>query len=160
MKKNKIIQLIICILIPLLVGGISGFITADETQNGIWFKSLNKPSYNPPDYVFGPVWSILYILMGISLFSVWNNSEGTLRKKAITLFAIQLFFNFWWSILFFHFHFVLASVIDIVILWFCILWMILLFHRIKPMAAYLQIPYIAWVSFASMLDISIWLLNP
>lgn len=160
MKRNRTIQLIICILIPLVVGGISGYITSGEVQNGMWFKALHKPSYNPPNYVFGPVWSALYILMGISLYLVWINSYGFLRKKAITLFGIQLFFNFWWSILFFHFHFIRASVIDIVILWFCILWMIMIFHRIKPIASYLQIPYIAWVSFASMLDISIWLLNP
>lgn len=158
MKAKRIIQLITCILIPLFIGGISGYLTADES-NGTWYTSLNKPSFNPPNKVFGPVWSVLYILMGISLYLVWINSNGGLRKKAITLFGIQLFLNFWWSILFFHFHFILASVIDIVVLWFCILWMILVFHQIKPISGYLQVPYIIWVSFASMLNISIWLLN-
>jgi benzodiazapine receptor len=159
MKGRKIVQLIICLLIPLMVGGISGYITADETRDGTWYSSLNKPSFNPPNFVFAPVWTVLYLLMGVSLYMVWNNSTGNLRKKVITIFAIQLFFNFCWSILFFYFHLILASVVDIVLLWFCILWMIFIFHRIKPVAGYLQIPYIIWVSFASMLDISIWLLN-
>lgn len=159
MKGKKIIQLIICILIPLLIGSISGFITADETQNGTWYSALNKPSFNPPNEVFGPVWTILYILMGISLYLVWINGTGAIRKRALLLFGLQLLFNFCWSILFFHFHLIFISVIDIVLLWFTLLWMILTFHSIKPLAGYFQIPYIAWVSFASMLDISIWLLN-
>ncbi len=159
MNKKNILQLISCILIPLLIGGVSGYITRNEVGDGAWFNSLIKPSFNPPNAVFGPVWTALYILMGISSYLIWSNSNGEKRKKAMLIFGLQLFLNFWWSILFFYFHQLLFSVIDIVVLWGCILWMIVVFKKIKPLAAYLQLPYLAWVTFASVLDISIWLLN-
>lgn len=159
MKGKKILQLIICVLIPVTIGAISGFVTRNEMGMGTWFESLVKPSFNPPNYVFGPVWTTLYILMGISLYFIWTSSEGYSRKKAVFIFGFQLFFNFWWSILFFKFHMILASVVDIAALWICIIWMILEFRKIKPVAAYLQVPYLLWVSFATVLDGSIWLLN-
>jgi benzodiazapine receptor len=158
MNGKKIAQLIICILIPLAIGAISGFITRNEMENGGWFDSLIKPSFNPPNAVFAPVWTTLYILMGISLCMIWNATDD-IREKALLIFSLQLFFNFWWSILFFHFHLLLASVIDILALWICIIWMIVAFRKIKPVAGYLQLPYLAWVSFASLLNISIWMLN-
>lgn len=159
MKGKKIIQLIVCILIPIAIGAISGFITRNEMGTGTWFESLVKPSFNPPNYVFGPVWTTLYSLMGISLYFIWTSNEGYIRRKAIFIFGFQLFFNFWWSILFFKFHMILASVVDIAALWICIIWMIVEFRKIKPVAAYLQVPYLLWVSFATVLDGSIWLLN-
>jgi benzodiazapine receptor len=158
MKVKKTMQLITCILIPIAIGAISGFITRNEMGKGGWFDSLLKPSFNPPNVVFGPVWITLYTLMGISLYMVWTINNNN-RKKALLIFCLQLFFNFWWSILFFYFHLLFASVIDILALWICIVWMIVVFKRIKPIAAYLQLPYLAWVSFASVLDISIWMLN-
>ena len=159
MKWKNTFQLIVCILIPLLIGGLSGFITRNEMGNGTWFGSLVKPSFNPPNYVFGPVWTTLYILMGISLYLVWTNSVDYIRKKAVFIFGLQLFFNFWWSILFFKFHMLAASVADILALWITIIWMIREFKKIKSITAYLQFPYLAWVSFASVLNASIWLLN-
>jgi benzodiazapine receptor len=158
MKGKKIGLFIICILIPIAIGAISGFITRNEMGNGGWFDSLTKPSFNPPNAVFGPVWTTLYLLMGISLYLIWNTPDNN-RTKALFIFALQLFFNFWWSLLFFYFHLLFASVIDIIALWICIIWMIIVFKRMKPLAAYLQLPYLAWVSFASALDISIWMLN-
>lgn len=158
MKGKKIVRLIICILIPIAIGTIAGLITRDEMENGGWFDSLIKPSFNPPNAVFGPVWTTLYTLMGISLYLIWNVNDNN-REKALLIFGLQLFFNFWWSILFFHFHLLLASVIDILVLWISIIWMIVAFKRIKPAAGYLQLPYLIWVCFASVLDISIWLLN-
>jgi benzodiazapine receptor len=159
MKGKKVIQLIICILIPLLTGGIAGFITRNEMVNSGWFDLLNKPSFNPPDAVFGPVWTILYLLMGISLYMIWDSAANDHRKKALLVFGLQLFLNFCWSILFFYLHMVFGSVINILVLWICIIWMIISFKRIKPVAGYLQLPYLAWVSFASVLDISIFIIN-
>jgi benzodiazapine receptor len=156
MKGKKIILFIVSILIPLAIGSISGLITRNEMEQGGWFDSLLKPSFNPPNTVFAPVWITLYTLMGISLYLIWNGAEG---KKGLIIFGVQLFFNFWWSILFFHFHLLLASVIDIILLWVCIIWMILAFKEIKPVAGYLQLPYLVWVSFAGVLNISIWMLN-
>jgi benzodiazapine receptor len=158
MKAKKIGQLISCILIPIVIGGTSGFITRNEIRNGSWFDLLLKPTFNPPNLVFGPVWTTLYILMGISLYLIWNTNDEN-RKKALFIFGLQLFFNFWWSMLFFYFHLLFASVIDILALWICIIWMIVVFKKIKPAAAYLQLPYLAWITFAMALDVSIWMLN-
>lgn len=157
-NKKTIVPLITCLLIPLAVGAISGFATAREV-NGSWFMSLEKPWFNPPNYLFAPVWTTLYVLMGISLYFVWRAGFHYLRKRALLIFGAQLLLNFAWSILFFTAHAILLSVIDIVILWFMIVWMIVLNWKIRPLAGYLQLPYLLWVSFASALDISIWALN-
>lgn len=159
MKGKKIAHLLICMLIPVIVGGIAGFITRNEIGTGGWFSSLIKPSFNPPNALFGPVWTILYLLMGISLYMIWSDSATPQRKEALLIFSLQLFFNFCWSILFFNLHLIFASVINILVLWGCIIWMILAFKKIKPVAGYLQLPYLLWVTFASVLDISIWKLN-
>ena len=160
MKLNiqTILKLIFSLALPLAIGGISGYLVRNE-MNGEWFSTLAKPSFNPPSYLFGPVWTALYILMGVSMFLIWNTPKTELRQKALAIFGIQLFFNFWWSILFFSFHTVFLSLIDILIMWFLIIYMISLFKKIKPVAAYLQIPYLLWVSFATVLNISIWYLN-
>jgi len=157
-KPNKIIKLIFSLVLPLLVGGASGYLVRNQMSGG-WFNTLAKPAFNPPGYLFGPVWTALYILMGVSMFLIWNSPKTELRKKALIIFAVQLFFNFWWSILFFSLHTILLSVIDIVLMWFLIIFMITLFKKIKPVAAYLQIPYLLWVTFATVLNISIYFLN-
>jgi len=157
-SKNKIAKLILSLVLPLAIGGVSGYLVRNE-MNGDWFNTLAKPSFNPPGYLFGPVWTALYILMGISMFLIWNTPKTELRQKALTAFGVQLFFNFWWSILFFSFHTIFLSVVDILVMWFLIIYMITLFKKIKPIAAYLQIPYFLWVTFASVLNISIWFLN-
>ena len=158
MKKQTFLKLLISITTPIIIGGMSGFFTMNEV-NGLWFTTLVKPSFNPPNYLFGPVWTLLYTLMGISLFMVWNTPKSNLRNRAITIFCLQLFLNFWWSILFFKFHLLLISVIDIIVLWALISYMIISFSKVKPVAAYIQIPYLLWVSFATVLNISIWYLN-
>lgn len=159
MKNKKNLSFLICLLIPLIVGSFSGFITRYEVD-GTWFNLLKKPSFNPPNWVFAPVWTTLYTLMGISLYIIWMNSFGEIRKKAVFVFSLQLLLNFLWSILFFYSHLILYGLFDIILLWICICWMIIKFTGIKPIAAYLQIPYLAWVGFASALNISILLLNP
>ena len=157
-KINKIPKLIFGLVLPLAIGGLSGYLVRNEMDGG-WFTTLAKPSFNPPGYLFGPVWTALYLLMGISMFIIWNTPKTELRQKALMVFGIQLFFNFWWSILFFSFHTIFLSVIDILVMWFLIVYMISLFKKIKPVAAYLQIPYLLWVTFATVLNISIWYLN-
>lgn len=154
---KNILAFIICLLIPMAIGGLSGYITVSEIET--WFSNLNKPSFNPPNQLFGPVWTSLYALMGISLFLLWKSPKSLERKNAIIIFFVQLFFNFWWSIIFFSFHLLFLAVIDIVLLWLLIIYMIIVFKRVKPVAAYMNIPYLLWVSFATALSISIWHLN-
>lgn len=157
MNISKLFKLLVSLILPIGLGSIAGMVTAKAVP--VWYDTLVKPSFNPPSYLFGPVWTVLYIMMGISMFLIWITPKTELRQKALIVFGLQLFFNFWWSILFFSFHKILISVVDILILWFLIIYMITLFKKIKPIAAYLQIPYLLWVTFASVLNISIWYLN-
>ncbi len=157
MKLSEIIKLIGCILLPLAIGGLSAYFSG--TSMSEWFTSLNKPSFNPPAYLFAPVWTTLYILMGISFFLILQTPASPTRRKAIIIFSAQLFFNFWWSLLFFAFHLLIISVIEIILLWLLIFYMIKIFRQVKPVAGYLQIPYLLWVSFATILNFSIMWLN-
>jgi translocator protein len=155
---NNTAKLIISIAIPLLVAATAGYFTA--TGTGSWYRSIKTPSWNPPDWVFGPVWTILYILMGISLFLVWKNDKPVDEKRmALLFFALQLLFNFCWSFIFFNQHQVGLAFIDIVVLWICLLATIIFFSQINNTAAWLLVPYIAWVSFAGILNYTIWKLN-
>jgi len=158
MKSIKVlITLLICLLIPLAIGGISGFATASGITD--WYVTLNKPSFNPPNYLFAPVWTTLYTLMGISLFIIWRSPEGRNRNNALVIFAIQITLNFFWSFLFFKFNLPGVALFEIVLLWTSILMMIILFRPISKLAAYLQVPYLLWVSFATVLNAGIWYLN-
>ncbi len=154
---NRYVKLFFCILIPLLIGGASGASTASSITT--WYATLNKPFFNPPNYLFGPVWTALYMLMGISLFLILETPKSELRKKAITAFCVQIFLNFWWSIIFFKHHALGAALVEIVLIWVSILSMILTFRKISKTAAYLQVPYLLWVSFATVLNAAIWHLN-
>jgi translocator protein len=154
---NKYIKLSLCIAVPLLIGAISGFATAVGIN--IWYSEINKPFFNPPNYLFGPVWTILYILMGISFFIILQSPINEFRKKAITVFCVQLFLNFCWSFLFFKFQLLGLAFIEILLIWASILTMITIFFKINKTAAIIQIPYLLWVSFATVLNGSIWYLN-
>ncbi len=123
-----------------------------------WYVTLNKPFFSPPNWVFGPVWTILYILMGISLYLVWI-SKSKIKQNAINLFFVQLGLNVLWSILFFGLRNPALALIDIVALWVAIFLTIKSFSKINKLAGNLQIPYLAWVTFASILNLSIVLLN-
>ncbi len=154
---NKYLKLIVCVLLTLFVGGISGVATASGINN--WFMTLNKPFFNPPNYLFGPVWTVLYLLMGISLFLILQSTLKELKRKALLIFAIQLSLNFLWSFLFFKFQLIGLSFIEIIMIWISILAMIISFYKINRIAAWLQIPYLLWVSFAIVLNGAIWWLN-
>lgn len=155
---NIYLKLITSIIICLAVGGISGYLTTSEITT--WYSTLQKPSFNPPNYLFGPVWTILYILMAISFWLIWkSNASEALKNKAILLFGIQLILNFFWSIIFFRFHQLGFAFVEIISMWIFILLSILAFYPISKPAAYLLMPYLCWVSFASVLNFSIWRLN-
>ncbi len=158
LKRHTILKLIFSLVLPLTIGAVSGYAVRNEIK-GDWFDSLAKASYNPPGYLFGPVWTVLYILMGVGMFLIWNTPKTALRQKALIVFAVQLFFNFWWSLIFFSFHLIFLSVLDILLIWILIIYMIVLFKKINPVAAYLQIPYLLWVTFATLVNIPIWYLN-
>ena len=158
MGMNTYVKLSISILVCLAVGGVSGYFTTSEITT--WYATLNKPSFNPPNYLFGPVWTTLYILMAISFWLIWKNNTLQVQKnKAILVFGVQLTLNFFWSIIFFNLHQSGYAFADIVLLWIFILLSILSFHPISKTAAYLLIPYLCWVSFAAVLNFSIWRLN-
>jgi tryptophan-rich sensory protein len=153
---NKGIKLSLSIILPLLVGGISGYYTASNITS--WYVYLSKPSFNPPNYLFGPVWTTLYVLMGISFFMILNSTHPE-KKKLIGIYLFQLILNFLWSFIFFNFHALGIAAIEIVTLWISILIMIMMFYKVNKWAALINIPYLLWVSFASVLNISIYLLN-
>ena len=151
-------KLFISIGITLLVGSLGGFFTSSAVKG--WYALANKPSFNPPNWIFAPVWTFLYLLMGISLYLVWKSDAAKkLKQMALTFFTIQLVLNFFWSIIFFYAHQLGWAFVEIIALWAMILLTILWFGKISPTAAWLLVPYICWVSFASVLNYSIWNLN-
>jgi translocator protein len=157
MSVSKIIKLIVSLFLPLSVGAVAGMFTSQAVP--IWYASLNRPSFSPPNWVFGPVWTTLYILLGISFFLIWKENPTRERNLAIKVFSIQMLLNFAWSFLFFYFNLIGVALIEIILLWISISLMIYLFYKIKPLAAYLNIPYLLWVSFATILNAGYYLLN-
>lgn len=147
----------VCSLIILIIGFFSGFSTSNEIQT--WYVTIIKPDFNPPNFIFGPVWTLLYILMGISLTLIASQKPSVDRTKAITIFIIQFILNLCWSIIFFKMHEIGWALVEIVFMWVSILIMIVWFYRLQRTAALLQIPYLVWVSFASVLNGSIYFLN-
>lgn len=155
---KSIYKLIIAIAIPLAIGSISGYFTASSV-NG-WFVTLNKPSFNPPKWLFAPVWTVLYIMMGISFYIIWK-SHAKLEKRytGYTYYWLQLGLNFMWSLLFFYFQRPDLALIDIILLFIMIASTIFSFRKISKTAAWLLVPYLCWVAFATALNFQIWRLN-
>ena len=150
-------KLFLSLVITLAVGGIAGFATA--TAISTWYVHLNKPSFNPPNVVFAPVWAMLYIFMGIALYLVWKLPASTARNIAMRIFFVQLLLNFIWSIIFFNMHQLGWALIDIILLWLFIFLTMRTFVPLSKPAGWLLFPYFLWVSFASVLNFSIWQLN-
>jgi translocator protein len=157
MNKSQVIKLVVSLILPLAVGAIGGIFTAKAVP--VWYASLNRPSFAPPNWVFGPVWTVLYILLGISLFLIWRLDSGKERNLAILIFLLQLLLNSGWSFIFFYFKMVGFALFEIILLWMSIVIMLLLFYKIKPMAAYINIPYFLWVTFATILNAGYYFLN-
>ena len=157
MSKTQIFKLITSLVITLSVGAIAGLATSKSVST--WYTTLNPPSFNPPNWVFGPVWTTLYILLGISLFLVWREEDSGARNRALLVFSVQLSLNFAWSFIFFYFHEIGWALLEIVLLLGSILLMLWHFRRIKPLAAYMNIPYLLWVGFAAALNAAYFWLN-
>ena len=148
----------ICILVPLVSGAIVGLLTMGGIFN--WYATLNKPWFTPPNYVFGPVWTVLYILMGIALYLVVSQGwEKKPVKIGVLLFALQLVANLVWSVLFFGLQSPLSGVADIFLLLALIIVTIVAFYRVSKPAAVLLVPYLAWVCIATCLNVGVVLLN-
>lgn len=155
MNSREILQVAAAVLICMAAGIIGSAFTSPAIPN--WYASLVKPEFTPPSWVFGPVWTTLYFLMGVSLYLIWKRKDEA--KPALAVFSFQLVLNALWSFLFFGLQSPLYGLICIVLLWLAIVATVLLFYRISKTAAYLLVPYLLWVSFAAFLNYSIWTLN-
>ena len=156
---NKITRILSVVVTCLVIGYFSGIVTRSAIAD--WYPTLIKPSFNPPNWIFAPVWSMLYVMMGVAAGLVWDRmeQESEVVKNALLFFAIQLGLNDLWSYLFFGLHNPMLAGLEIIVLWLMIYETYVQFAKINKIAGYLFIPYLAWVSFAAVLNASIWWLN-
>lgn len=181
MDRKNLSKLLFSIIICELAGVVGSVFTT--SQIATWYKTLQKPSFNPPNWIFGPVWTTIFVLMGIALYLVWQknwkvkNELKISKKKAwnslsqefykgkfeklniILIFYLQLVLNVVWSVIFFGLHSPILAFCELIMLWFAILFLIINFWRVSKAAAYLLLPYILWVSFAGILNLFIVILN-
>jgi benzodiazapine receptor len=158
MSLKDISKLVISIVACLAAGAIGSVFTRNAIPT--WYATQAKPPFTPPNWLFAPVWTLLYILMGVAAFLVWRNGlKNRQVRMALTVFLIQLVLNVLWSVAFFGLESPMYGLIVISILWVAILVTIVLFFRISRGASFLMWPYLLWVSFAAVLNSSIWLLN-
>ncbi len=160
MDIKKLFKIFIFIIACEIVGAIGSIFTIPNIP--IWYASLVKPFFSPPNWVFGPVWTLLFLLMGIALYIIWEIKEKKLLEKrfyALSWFKIQFAFNVIWSYLFFGLRNPFYGFIGIIFLWCSIVLTIIYFYKINKKAAYLLVPYLVWVSFATILNYSIMMLN-
>ena len=155
MINNKYISLIGFIIITFAASAIGSFATRMHKEP--WYSSLNKSSFNPPDWVFAPVWTTLYVFMAVAIWLISINPKK--NKKIFYIYFIHLFVNATWSVIFFGFHEIFLALINIVLIIFFIIWLIKLYLPINKMSAYLMIPYLAWCSYAFILNLNLYLLN-
>lgn len=156
---HKILRIILVVSTCVTVGYLSGEVTRESIDT--WYPTLVKPIFNPPNWLFAPVWTVLYIMMGVAGGLIWNHIETDQKnvKRAFLFFVIQLALNALWSYLFFGLHNPLLALIEIILLWLMIFETYSQFKPINKTAALLFIPYLAWVGFAAVLNFSIWWLN-
>lgn len=157
--RQNLIKLVVCVGGCLAAGGLGVAFVGGRNLDE-WYAGLHKPWFNPPSWVFGPVWTVLYVLMGVAAFLVWRRGTGRRAVRiALGLFVLQLVLNALWTPLFFGRHRIGGALVDIVLLWPAILATIVAFGRVSSVAALCLFPYIAWVSFAVVLNASLWWLN-
>lgn len=156
LDKSKLKIYGIFLLITGAVGGLSALLTNMGMES---YKTAEKPPLTPPDIVFPIVWSILFTLMAISAARVWLTDNSRMRNRSMLIYALQLFFNFVWSILFFNLEAYGLAFLWLIVLWVLILLMIIQFYKSDKIAGLLQIPYLLWVSFAGYLNYMVWMLN-
>lgn len=151
------LALIGLLLASFTASAIGGLATAANVRS--WYPTLTKPEWNPPAWVFGPVWTLLYILMAVAAWRIWRRRDAPGARAALLGHGLQLVLNAGWSLLFFGLRNPGAALVEIVVLWFLLAWLFLRFRRIDPIAGWLWLPYLLWVSFATMLNATIWHLN-
>ncbi|MDF1654885.1 MAG: tryptophan-rich sensory protein [Coxiellaceae bacterium] len=154
-KKKLALSCLVWVVICLIISGLSGW--ASATHVNTWYITLHKPWYQPPAWIFGPMWTLLYIMIGISGGLLWHNRHT--HPGAVKVYILQLAFNFAWSFIFFVGQAIGWALIDIAILWLTIGWTMIVSFRSSKSAAWLLIPYWLWVSFATLLNASLWFLN-
>lgn len=156
---NKITKILIVVVTCLCIGYFSGIITRESIQD--WYPTLIKPSFNPPNWLFAPVWSMLYAMMGVAAGLVWHrmDTDRINVRKGLQFFAIQLALNFLWSYLFFGLHNPLLALAELAVLWLMIFETYIVFRKVDKIAGMLLLPYLAWVSFAGILNAAICWLN-
>ena len=154
MTKNKYLSLTLILLITFLASGIGGFTTA--TFKEPWYSQIILPSFNPPSEVFGPVWTILYILMSIAIWRIWISYYD---NKILNLYFLHLFFNMIWSIIFFGFHQILLAMFNLIIILFFIIWLMSIYYKSSKLSFLLMVPYLLWSCYAFILNGSIFYLN-
>jgi tryptophan-rich sensory protein len=156
-KQKQILGLAGWLIVSFIAAAVGG---AASIQAGPFYTQLARPDWAPPPTIFGPVWTVLYIMMGIAAWLVWRVNGATAARSALTLFIVQLAFNALWSWLFFAWHQGATAFADILLLWALIVATMIAFWRISRVAALLLLPYLLWVSFAAALNYSVWQLNP
>jgi tryptophan-rich sensory protein len=158
LQVGDIVSLVVAVVIPLVVGGLGGIATASAIPT--WYQGLDKPAWNPPNWVFGPVWTLLYVLMGVAAWLVWRQGwDNPQVRGALAIFGVQLLLNLFWSLIFFGLRSPGWAVLEIVVLWGFILATTVQFYRLESVAGLLLVPYQLWVTFAAVLNATIWQLN-
>lgn len=143
------------VLLCFAAASLGGFFGPGE-----WYAALKKPAWNPPGWIFGPVWTALYIMMAVAAWLVWKQGGFKTHRRALTMFLVQLALNALWTPLFFGLHWTGVAFAEIVLLWLAIAATLAAFRSVRPLAAWLLTPYLAWVSFAAVLNFTLWRLNP
>ena len=154
MTKNKYLSLGLILLVTFAASGIGGFVTSSFKEP--WYSEILLPSFNPPSWVFGPVWTTLYILMSLAAWLAWKQTSD---KKILQIYFIHLFFNSLWSVIFFGFHQIFIALIDLGIIIIFIIWLMKIYYQVNKISFLLMIPYLLWSSYALMLNVAIFYLN-
>ena len=152
--NNKYLSLGLILLVTFAASGIGGFVTSSFKEP--WYSEIILPTFNPPSWVFGPVWTTLYILMSVALWIAWNNSS---EKKVLQVYSVHLFFNAIWSIIFFGFHEIFIALIDLGVILIFIIWLMKIYYQVSKISFLLMTPYLLWSSYALILNTTIFYLN-
>ncbi len=152
--NNKYLSLGLILLVTFAASGIGGFVTSSFKEP--WYSEIILPTFNPPSWVFGPVWTILYIFMSVAAWIAWNKSSN---KKVLQVYFVHLFFNAIWSVIFFGFHQIFIALIDLVIILVFIIWLMKIYYQINKISFVLMTPYLLWSSYALVLNTTIFYLN-
>ena len=152
--NNKYLSLGLILLVTFAASGIGGFVTSSFKEP--WYSEIILPTFNPPSWVFGPVWTTLYIFMSVAIWGAWNKSSD---KKVLQVYFVHLFFNAMWSVIFFGFHQIFIALIDLGIILIFIIWLMKIYYKIIKIRFLLMIPYLLWASYALVLNTTIFYLN-